>query len=171
MVTDDPADDADFDELLADLRTVLRDLSEEVDVERDDVDVGDGLVEVVTMVVGVPSRADLAVLLGAAADLTDRIDDRVGDSDPPFPGVIQAMIVVLVDVLRELRAALDEDATADSEHVRRLTTLADDLEARVEGADRSSPADALERVTEVLAPPSDGPFDGDDDATHIEVEE
>lgn len=170
MVATDPSDDdPEFEELLADLRAVLRDLSAEVDVDRDDVDASDGLLEIVTMVIGVPSRADLSVLLGAAADLTDRIDDRLDDPDPPFPGIVKSMTVVLVGVLRELAAALDEDDTADSEHVRRLTTLTNDLETRVEGADLSSPSDALDRLTDALASGSDDPFD--DDATYLEIED
>lgn len=173
MVATDPVDSPDdrsFEELLADLRTVLEDLSEEVDVDREDVDASDGLVEVVTMVVGVPSRADLSVLLGAAADLTDRIDERVDDPDPPFSGVVRYTTVVLVDVLRELEATLDDDAAADNEHVRRLDALADDLEARVGGTDLPSPADALAELREALGSDGDD-FAEDDDAVHIEVED
>lgn len=170
MVDSDSPDDAEFEELLADLQTVLEDLSAEVDVDRDEVDAGDGLVEVVTMVIGVPSRADLSVLLGAAADLTDRVDERLDDPDPPFPGAVRYMTVVLVGVLRELRAALDEESTADSEHVRRINTLADDLETRVGGADLSSPTDALDRVKDALGSGSDGFAEGDD-VTQIEVED
>lgn len=168
-----PDDDADFEELLAELRDVLEDLSEDVDVDRDDIDVSDGLVEAVTMVVGVPSRADLSVLLGAAADLTRRIDERVDDPEPPFSGALAYATVLLVDVLRELDAALDDEATADSAHVRRLNRLADRLETRVDDAslpDLSSPADALDRLTDALGSGSDD-FAGDDDATYIEVED
>lgn len=168
----DAAEDAEFDELLADLRTVLEDLSAEVDVDRENVDATDGVVEVVTMVVGVPSRADLSVLLGAAADLTRRVDERVDDPDPPLSGVVTPLTVVLVGVLRELRAALDEESTADSEYVRRLTALADGLEARVGGADLPSPADALDDLRDALSG-SDGSeaFARGDDVTHIEVED
>ncbi|ESP90205.1 hypothetical protein [Candidatus Halobonum tyrrellensis] len=165
-------EDAEFDELLADLRTVLEELSAEVDVDREDVDATDGVVEVVTMVVGVPSRADLSVLLGAAADLTRRVDERVDDPDPPLSGLVTSLTVVLVGVLRELRAALDEESTADSEHVRRLTALADGLEARVGGADLPSPTDALDDLRDALSG-SDAPeeFVRGDDVTHIEVED
>ena len=172
---DSPSDaedpDPDFEELLDDLRSVLEDLSAEVDVDRDEVDAGDGLVEVVTMVVGVPSRADLSVLFGAAADLTDRIADRVDDPDPPLSGVVASMTVVLLGVLRELRATLDEDATADNELLSRLDDLTDDIEAQVDGADLpSSPAEAFERVKGALGSDTDGFAEGDD-VTHIEIEE
>lgn len=169
MGANGPDDDPEFEELLADLQAVLEDLSAEVDVDRDDIDAGDGVVEVLTMVVGVPSRADLSVLLGAAADLTRRVDERVDDPDPPLSGPVTSLTVVLVGVLRELRAALDEDATADSEHVRRLNGLIADLEAQVDEADLSSPADALDRVAETLGGGPDDPVD--DDVVHIEVED